>query len=72
MLSRASRALADKDFQWTAELTDCVLAIDEGNVDAKRLKAAALSELGQPQTSALARNYYLSASQYLLRDLTAR
>ncbi len=72
VLSRARRALAGEDFQWAAELTDYVLAIDDGNVEAKRLKAAALSELGERQISALARNYYLSAAQYLLRDLPAR
>jgi len=47
-----------------------VLAIDDGNVEAKRLKAAALG--GERQISAIARNYYLSAAQYLLRDLPAR
>jgi hypothetical protein len=31
-----------------------------------------LSELGERQISAIARNYYLSAAQYLLRDLPAR
>jgi alkyl sulfatase BDS1-like metallo-beta-lactamase superfamily hydrolase len=72
VLSRARRALAGNDLQWTAELTDYVLAIDDGNVEAKRLKASALSELGERQISALARNYYLSAAQYLLRDLPAR
>jgi alkyl sulfatase BDS1-like metallo-beta-lactamase superfamily hydrolase len=71
-LSRARRALADKEFQWAAELTDYVLATDDGNAEAKRLKAAALSELGERQISAIARNYYLSAAQYLLRDLPAR
>lgn len=65
VLSRARRALAAKDFQWAAELTDYVLANDEENVEAKRLKAAALSELGERQISAIARNYYLSAAQYL-------
>jgi len=60
------------DFQWAAELTDYVLAIDDGNVEARRLKAAALGELGERQISAIARNYYLSAAQYLLRDLPAR
>ena len=30
------------------------------------------SELGERQISAIARNYYLSAAQYLLRDLPAR
>jgi alkyl sulfatase BDS1-like metallo-beta-lactamase superfamily hydrolase len=72
VLSRARRALANKDFQWAAELTDYVLAIDDANADAKRLKAAALSELGERQISAIARNYYLSAAQYLLRDPPAR
>jgi alkyl sulfatase BDS1-like metallo-beta-lactamase superfamily hydrolase len=72
VLSRARRALADKDFQWAAELTDDVLAIDDGDVEAKRLKAAALSELGERQISAIARNYYLSAAEYLLRDLPVR
>ena len=72
VLSQARRALAGKDFQWAAELTDYVLANDDGNAEAKRLKAAALSELGERQISALARNYYLSAAQYLLLDLPAR
>ena len=49
-----------------------MLAIDEANLDARRLKAAALSELGERQVSALARNYYLSAAQHLLRGLPAR
>jgi alkyl sulfatase BDS1-like metallo-beta-lactamase superfamily hydrolase len=68
MLTRARRALADKDFQWAAELADYVLATDEANTDVKRLKAAALTELGERQISAIARNYYLSAAQYLLRE----
>jgi alkyl sulfatase BDS1-like metallo-beta-lactamase superfamily hydrolase len=58
--------------QWTAELTDYVLAIDGGHVEAKRLKANALTGLGERQISAIARNYYLSAAQYLLRDLPPR
>ena len=69
VLSKARRALADKDFQWAAELSDYVLAIDSGAIEARRLKAAALSELGERQISAIARNYYLSAAQYLLKDL---
>jgi alkyl sulfatase BDS1-like metallo-beta-lactamase superfamily hydrolase len=72
ILSRARRALADKDFQWAAELSDYVLAVDGGNIAAKRLKAAALTELGERQISAIARNYYLSAAQYLLQGLPAQ
>ncbi|MGD1091936.1 MAG: alkyl/aryl-sulfatase [Bryobacteraceae bacterium] len=72
VLSRARRAIVNKDFQWAAELSDYVLAIDGGNVEAKRLKATALTELGERQISAIARNYYLSAAQYLLRELSPR
>jgi alkyl sulfatase BDS1-like metallo-beta-lactamase superfamily hydrolase len=72
VLLRARRAVVNKEFQWAAELTDYVLAIDGGNVEAKRLKATALTELGERQISAIARNYYLSAAQYLLRELPAR
>ena len=72
VLLRARRAVVNKDFQWAAELTDYVLAIDGGNVEAKRLKATALTELGERQISAIARNYYLSAAQYLLRELPAQ
>jgi alkyl sulfatase BDS1-like metallo-beta-lactamase superfamily hydrolase len=72
VLANARDAFAARDFQWAAELTDYVLATDSTNVDAKRLKAEALTELGERQISANARNYYLSAAQYLLRDLPPR
>jgi len=62
-------ALAHAELRWAAELTDFVLAVDATNVDAKRLKAQALTQLGERQTSANARNYYLSVAQFLLRDL---
>jgi uncharacterized sulfatase len=71
-LSRGREALAGRDFRWAAELADVVLAVDSANVDAKRLKAQALTELGERQTSANARNYYLSVAQYLLRGLPPR
>jgi alkyl sulfatase BDS1-like metallo-beta-lactamase superfamily hydrolase len=71
-LSRAKEALARAEFRWAAELTDFVLSVDAANIDAKRLKAQALTELGERQTSANARNYYLSVAQYLLRDLPPR
>lgn len=68
-LSRARDALTAGDFQWAAELTDYALAVESDNVDAKRIKAQALTELGERQINATARNYYLSAAQYLLMDL---
>jgi alkyl sulfatase BDS1-like metallo-beta-lactamase superfamily hydrolase len=45
------------------------LAVDSVNVEAKRIKAQALTELGERQINATARNYYLSCARYLLRDL---
>lgn len=72
MLSRVREALATGDFRWAAELADCILAVDDANVDAKGLEAQALTELGERQTSANARNYYLSVAQYLLRGLPPR
>jgi alkyl sulfatase BDS1-like metallo-beta-lactamase superfamily hydrolase len=69
VLARGRDALAARDFKWAAELADCVLAIDSASAGAKRIKAQALIELGERQINAIARNYYLSAAQYLLRDL---
>jgi alkyl sulfatase BDS1-like metallo-beta-lactamase superfamily hydrolase len=69
VLSRARDALAAGEFQWAAELADYVLAVNSENVEAKRIKAQALTELGERQINATARNYYLSSAQYLLRDL---
>jgi alkyl sulfatase BDS1-like metallo-beta-lactamase superfamily hydrolase len=69
VLARAREALAAREFQWAAELADYVLAADSVNGDAKRIKARALTELGERQINANARNYYLSTAQYLLRDL---
>jgi hypothetical protein len=69
VLSRALYVLAGGEFQWAAELADYVLAVDSGNVDAKKNKAQALTELGERQINATARNYYLSSARYLLRDI---
>ena len=42
------------------------------NPPASVRERAALSEIGERQISAIARNYYLSAAQYRRRDLPAR
>jgi alkyl sulfatase BDS1-like metallo-beta-lactamase superfamily hydrolase len=55
-------ALAEGDFRWAAELADYVLAIDNTNTNAKKVKAQALVELGERQVNAIARNYYLSSA----------
>lgn len=68
LLARARQAAEGGEFQWAAELTDHVLAVDPANAAARQLKAAALTELGERQVNATARNYYLTAAQFLLRN----
>ena len=69
VLAHSRDALAAREFTWAAELADYVLANDGANADAKRIKAQALTELGERQINAIARNYYLSSAMYLLRGL---
>jgi alkyl sulfatase BDS1-like metallo-beta-lactamase superfamily hydrolase len=69
VLERGRAALAAGDFTWAAELADFVLLTDTAHAGARRLKAQALTELGERQINAIARNYYLTSAQYLLRDL---
>lgn len=66
LLARTREALGTGAFQWAAELADFVLAVDAGSGEAKRLKAAALAELGERQANATARNYYLTSARFLL------
>lgn len=72
VVERGRVALAAKDFTWAAELADYVLVNDSANVEARRLKAEALTELAERQVNAIARNYYLTTAQFLLNDLPAR
>jgi alkyl sulfatase BDS1-like metallo-beta-lactamase superfamily hydrolase len=69
VLARGREALATGEVRWAAELADFVLANDDKNIGAKKIKAQALTELGERQINAIARNYYLSSAIYLLRDL---
>jgi alkyl sulfatase BDS1-like metallo-beta-lactamase superfamily hydrolase len=66
VLGRAREALGKGEFQWAAELADYVLAGQPLHADARQLKGRALTELGERQGNAGARNYYLSAAQRLL------
>lgn len=69
VIARGRAALAAEDFIWAAELADYVLVNVPAHVDARRLKARALTELGERQVNAIARNYYLTSAQFLLKDL---
>lgn len=72
VVERGRAALAANDSTWAAELADYVLANDPAHVEARRLKAAALTALAERQVNAIARNYYLTTAQFLLKDLPPR
>ncbi|HTV27936.1 MAG TPA: alkyl sulfatase dimerization domain-containing protein, partial [Xanthobacteraceae bacterium] len=68
VLSLARKALDTGEFQWAAELADYVLAVETKSALALQLKAIALTELGQRQVNATARNYYLTSAQFLMKN----
>jgi alkyl sulfatase BDS1-like metallo-beta-lactamase superfamily hydrolase len=71
VLSGARDALSAQQYKWAAELADFVIAVDGSNNDAKRIKAEALTQLGEGQGNAIARNYYLSVAQQLKQSVTS-
>jgi alkyl sulfatase BDS1-like metallo-beta-lactamase superfamily hydrolase len=67
LLKQAQAALDEGDHQWAAELADHLLALDPDSPDARDVKARALMGLAVRQTSANARNYYISTARELSR-----
>jgi len=65
MLRSAVQSLVAGDYQWAAEQVDWVLAVEPKHSEARDIKAQALTELGERQKNATARNYYLTTAQYL-------
>jgi len=72
LLEKAQQALADGDFQWAAELADYLIVLDETPGPPHSIKSKALLALGARQTSANARNYYISAARELERAVRNR
>lgn len=72
VIERGRVALTARDFTWAAELADYVLVNDGTHVEARRLKATALTELAERQANAIARNCYLTTAQFLVKDLPPR
>ncbi len=61
----AREALADGDYQWCAELTDRLIALDPEKRSFKLLKADALNGLADNLDTATGRNYYNTSAQEL-------
>lgn len=72
VLERGRTALTAGEFTWAAELADYILVNDTTHAGARRLKAQALTELGERQINAIARNYYLTSAMHLLQGLPAQ
>ncbi len=62
ILAAANEALNGKDYQWAAELTDILLAVDAEDTQARHIKADALWQLGAAEVNLNARNYYFSSA----------
>lgn len=68
MITSAQNSLTAGEYQWAAEQADYVLAVEPRNTEARKLKAEALTALGERQANATARNYYLTTAQFLKKN----
>ena len=65
VLKAVKAALSEGDYQWAAELSDRLLALEPANQEYKNLKADALNGLADNNETATARNYYNTSAQEL-------
>lgn len=71
LLAAARNALTTGDNQWAAQLADHLLAINKNDIDARHVKADALTELARKMVNATARNYYLTVARELREETRA-
>ncbi len=72
LLSAAREALAAGDHQWAAQLADHLLAMNRDDVQAKTIKADALTGLARNMINATARNYYLTVARELREEAESK
>ncbi len=65
LLAAARAAQGEGRHAWAAELASHLLRLDPGDGEAKRVKAAALTELGRRSVSPNGRSYYLTQAREL-------
>jgi alkyl sulfatase BDS1-like metallo-beta-lactamase superfamily hydrolase len=63
VVANASRAHADGDHRWVAEILTHLLRVDPDDREARRLKADALRQLGYQASNPIWRNNYLMAAK---------
>lgn len=62
VVEEARKALAAKDYRWVADMLTDVIRVNTANMDARKLKAQALRQLGYAEVNANARNWYLTSA----------
>lgn len=67
LVELVAKAIKEQDYQWAAQLSDYLLALNPNNKSALLYKADALTALARINLTTTARNYYLS-SAILLRE----
>ena len=72
LLEAAQDALATDDNQWAAQLADHLIAIDGSDLEAKLIKADALTKLAENMVNATARNYYLTVARELREEVSSK
>lgn len=65
VLAAAQDAFEHGETQWAAELATRIIRVDQDDMAARRLKAAAFRRQGYGQINAIWRNWYLSAAREL-------
>jgi alkyl sulfatase BDS1-like metallo-beta-lactamase superfamily hydrolase len=65
VMEEAEKAFASGDPQFAAELTSYLIRIDQNDMEARRLKAAAFRQLGYAAINATWRGFYLTAARVL-------
>ncbi len=69
LIKTAHEALSSGDYQWAAQLSDYLLALDKSAVEPKKIKAQAFEALGERTLSAPGRNYYFAVAQKLREEI---
>lgn len=72
LLQRARQAVASGDYQWAAQLTDYLIALNPEASEPKKIKAQALEALAERLLTATGRNYYLTVAQELRSEADTR
>lgn len=77
VLDAARRAFDENDAQWSAELSTLLISVDQKDMDARNLKAAAFRKLGYATYNSNRRGFYLMGALELegkinSQNLTAR